>query len=237
MRSNIKLSLDCKLYFLIILILGCQEVDISNKYTFELRSNNFEKENLKVDYYPDSSIKEAYKVDSLGQKRGKIFEFSKSGIIERIYFLNNSGELVGDESIFNDLGFLTDHFFRLDSNSLLFYAKFTEKGKLLKTKGEPFLISYTDKIRVGDTASFYIATPIIPGFRTDVTFQQDRVPSSKVSYTNDLRQYTYRKVMSDTGQFLFLLNIRIEDSLNKQVINGRDSFTLKVRNISTLPHD
>ena len=214
------------LIFLLLTIISCNEnKEVASKQDNII--NQFLHEDPERTYYPDSSLKEVYQTDSMGKMLGRVLRFSKEGILDRLYFVNKAGDTLGDDSRFIN-GNLAEHFFRLNGNTNMFYAKFKPNGKLDYFKGSPFFISGTSRIKQGDTLSFYIATPIIPGFQTDVCFGQNGVSASQVSYINDLRQFTYRKVMAKKGECEFCLHVQIRDSIGDAILEDRDTIQVFV---------
>ena len=185
-------------------------------------------EKLNYIYYPDSIIKEVFKLNGLGEKQGRIISFSPKGKLKRIYFINNTGNVVGDESVFNNTGILSEHFFRLDIETLLFYSKFNNQGSLIVEQGHPWFLQGLSDVQLGDTLVYYIACPLIPNFKTHVKFGMSEEPSSWVSYSNDLRQFTYKRIMIEEGRHKFNLKVEIRNKENKIVIKDSTNIFVNV---------
>lgn len=191
--------------FLLALLFGCNEPTIKSKQLEII--NNYLYGQIQYEYFNDTIIKSAYKInENSGNKVGRVLEFSEDGSLNRIIFINYLGEIVGDESIFID-DRVSKHYFFRNSEMLLFYAKFYE-GQFILSKGNPFYLAVESEILVGDTVDFYISTPIIPGYQTDLMFGQIGKEESNVTHRNEyhkgeLEQFTYKKEMPDKGNFDF----------------------------------
>ena len=207
----------------ILIFSNCKDKFNHKDYQRRVIEENLNLEtDLSFEYYKDSIIKEVSEIEN-GRKHGRTIQFSSEGLIKRIYFVNSDHEIVGDESIFDELGILSEHFFKLDSERLLFYAKFSPQGKFEYSEGNPRYLHGRSEGFVGDTLSFYIATPIIPGFQTNVSFFEKNIKSSRVDYLNDIRQLNYKIIVpSDTKKLQFCLKIEIKDSLNNIIIEDLD---------------
>jgi len=218
-----------KIFFLLsLVIISCDEVSTNKGLQTDIAKVYLQGE-LKYEYYNDSTIREVYKVNKFGHKQGRIVRFTPFGGLKRLLFINAEGDTVGDDSRFNS-GQLSEHFFRLSSNELLFYAKFSESGEVLLSEGRPFFLRGRSEVHVGDTLTFYLASPIIPGFQTHVKFGQIGEISSQIDYINDLRQFTYKKIMPTTGSFNFVLKIQIKDTIGNIIIQDFDTTKVVVYN-------
>ena len=148
--------------------------------------------------------------------------------IRRKFFINKFDDKVGDETFFDNNGIITEHTFSLTSEQLLFCAKFSNKGKLIEKDGFPYFIQGRSVAKVGDTIKFYIAAPIIPGFKTNVEFYEDSDLSTGINYINDIRQYKYRYVVNIKKNLEFDLVINIKDSLNNTVVKHKEKINVEV---------
>lgn len=225
-----KLTMKINIWIVFFILVSCQKKDVLENYQKKIIKENL-KGNLIYEYYEDSIIKKASEASN-NKVLGYTIEFSNKGILRRKYFTNYKGEIVGDESIFNKSGSLREHFFRLNSESLLFYAKFKNDGDLDYTEGSPFFIHGKNKASLGDTISFYIATPIIPKYKTKVVFYQKKDLKTKVEYYNDIRQFNYKYVIVENKNLEFYLNIKIKDSIGNSILNYSDTINVIVDNSS-----
>lgn len=163
-----------------------------------------------------------------GILKGRIIEFDEQGNLERMFFRNDVGAKVGDESYFEG-NKLQEHVFRKDKWTVLFYASFDNNEKVDSVDGKPYLVHYKNNINQGDTAEFYIATPIIPHHKTMVQFGDESVPETVVEYENDLRQYTYLFIPSwNQKKYNFKLRVNILDSLGQVRVSDSTEIELKV---------
>lgn len=195
-------------------IIEAQRVAIS-----ELYSPN---ERLQYEFYEDSIIKHV-SILSANKPHGKIVSFHANGKMKNIMFFNKAGEKLGDETNFNLEGIMTEHLFRLDENNLLFYVKFDERNKKY-IDGKPWYLHGPEKVKLNDTALYYIATPLIPNFTTKVSFGLLEDSSTTINYLNDLRQMEYKIVMNEIGMRKLKLVVNISD-VNQNVL-VQDSTTI-----------
>lgn len=211
------------------LLFSCNEPTIKSKQLEIV--NNYLSGQIEYDYYNDTIIKEAYIIDESGQKKGRILQFGQDGALNRIFFINYKGDTVGDESIFLN-GRVSKHYFYRNSEILLFYAKFYE-GQFIRSEGKPFFLSVESEIAIDDTVDFYIATPIIPGYQTELIFgqvgEEESIVKHKNKYNNnELEQFRYKRKMSNKGSFDFCLQVQIIDSQENIIIKELDTTTIIV---------
>lgn len=209
----------CILLGIIIILTGCNNQEtvkaiVSNQKEF-IGTIYEDTTGLKYSFYENSVIKEVYKLNS-GKKRGKIISFTPEGTVQRIIFVNEKGEEIGDESIYTN-GSLTEHLFKLNENDLLFYLELKENS-ITHIDGHPWFISGVDTASISDTISYYIASPIIPGYKTHVKFGMVNDSSSWLSYVNDIRQMKYKNVINKPGNYEFKLVVEIRDRTGKTPI-------------------
>lgn len=186
-------------------------------------------EELEVHKYSNRSLlKYVAGREDNGILKGRIIEFDEKGNLDRMFFRNEIGAKVGDESYFVE-NKLKEHVFRKDKWTVFFYASFDNDEKIDSIDGRPYLVHYNKSIEQGDTAVFYIATPIIPYHSTEVLFEEVERPETRVKYINDVRQYYYRFVPSENqDEYSFKLRVDITDSSGNVRVSDSTNIELKV---------
>ena len=220
------------LFFFLIVLFSCNQKLKHKDYQKKIIEEYLDiKKELNYEFYNDSLIKEVFEVVN-SKKQGRVIQFSSKGLIKRVMFINSEGKIVGDDSKFDDFGILSEHFFRLDSETNLFYSKFSNNGKLISFEGRPYYLHGSDEIKEGDTLTFYIAAPIIPKHKTHITFYEENIKESRVNYINDIRQYLYKIIVpSNKKKLNFNLKVEIKDSLNNIIISDfDDKIAVSVKN-------
>uniref|UniRef100_UPI0040492C03 hypothetical protein n=2 Tax=Flavobacterium sp. TaxID=239 RepID=UPI0040492C03 len=207
-------------FFILLIFSSCnKKVDYKNYQKKIIEENLDLKRELKYEYYSDSVIKEVSEIEN-GRKHGRIIQFSSEGLIKRKIFINYKGEMVGDETLFDSLGRISEHLFRLNSDTILFYSKFKENEKLSFFEGRPYYLHGYAEVNAGDTLSFYIAAPLIPKHKTYVSFYETNISDFRVDYVNDIRQFKYHVVVPfDIKKLEFNLKVEIKDSSNNTIIS------------------
>jgi hypothetical protein len=216
---------------ILLVFSSCNEKINYKIYQEKIINENLDlKKELKFEYYSDSLIKEVSEIEN-GRKHGRVIQFSSIGLITRKLFLNHKGETVGDETIFDNLGKISEHFFRLNPETILFYSKFSDNEKLSFFEGRPFYLHGYSEINEGDTLSFYIAAPIIPNHKTHISFYEKTIEDFRIDYINDIRQFKYHIIVPpETKKLEFILKVAIKDSLDNIIINDfDDEISVKVK--------
>lgn len=173
---------------------------------------------LKFEYFEDSIIKQVSEVRN-GKILGTQLHFSPNGIIRRRIFINEFGKTVGDETLYDEEGKMQDHYFGINIDTTLFHAKFSKNGKLISYEGHPRYLFGNSYAYPSDTLIFYIAAPLIPKHKTQVTIFEKNMKESWVRYINDIRQFDYKFVVpDDVTRLNFVLEIEIKDGEDKTII-------------------
>lgn len=157
-----------------------------------------------------------------------IVSASKYNKLTHKYFLNDSCDRVGTEIYFDDEYMSKEVYFWLDSTNLLFRSDVTKNNNFQKTEGHPWYIHGADSASVGDTIDYFIAAPIIDDIVTKITFRQNESRKSEISYNNDLRQMTLRKVVNSKSNVNLKLIVSFLDN-DTIVYSDSTSFLLYVR--------
>lgn len=159
--------------------------------------------------------------------RGKVIFFEKGNLSKMIY-INPNGYKIGDESFFKQNKLISHNFWR-DSVNLLFYVNFKNDMQVEKYEGKPWLIRGKPHANMGDTAQYYIATPIIPYHKTLVTFGDERFAETIINYENDIRQFIYKIPVSEPDNYNFKLEVDIVNMKGDTIISDSTSVALVVK--------
>lgn len=229
MNKGLVLIALVSFYFLTVIISCQSKIDKTNilqKQNQEILKVYGINANLLYKYYQDSIIKEVCEKIQ-GEIRGKQVLFSPLGTIRNITFINKEGKKVGDESNYNERGELIEHLFWDASDNLLCRINF-KNGVIHSVEGKPwYLFGYSDK-NIGDTAKYYIATPIIPKHVTHVEFGLIDDTLSIVRYVNDIRQFEYKILMNTSGVKVFKLKVGIINDRNIEILCDSTQISTKI---------
>lgn len=222
-----------RISFFVLLILSCSNFDteaIKNTQIDKL-SEVFENDGrvgFLFDYFPNGIIKRARPIDKDSSVIGKEYFFYENGLLKELFFINSEGDTIGDRTIFGVKGNMLYHTFNLNSDIALFYIAFSMNGTPISIRGRPFYIQQISEAKLNDTLVHYVATPIIPFHRTEVTIGLSGKRTQKISYENDIRQMYVKLVPEETGPVKMEFQINIVNIRNEIIVSDSEVWDVVV---------
>lgn len=190
----------------------------------------YNSQDLKLEFYGSDSviIKSAYRYSG-NSVLGKRINFFSNGNVESIAFYNSKGEKIGDEYFYFPNQNLNLYYFWGSKDNLFFKMEFDWDGNIRNTEGSPYYIERPISVKQNEEISIYIATPIIPGYSTEVTIGEVSDSTTHVTYVNDIRQFRYKISYKELGIKPFFLKVNILEQDGLSVVSDSVQFDIKVQ--------